>query len=1818
VAYQVNLQTVKVRDASNKDLLVFDIVKSAIQQKNIKRYFSQRRYQRAFEELYAEGELPAFGVLKTWGWAKEAIGSPVETLSRTMIGDDATDALLLMKRMNDFGEVVSDPLGAVEDQVGSWTTDASVANKLASKYLDVVLDLGTTVVSGYHDIWVNAQIGQYVDYRRGNNVDAGYELYRYLSGSGPLPTHDWELLAGDVKWFASSVPDDEDPPPQFWRMVEGLYQESVKQDDLDGLKKVLDAALPISKGQDVEADGPHRIDVSVFVENHNVLYGDPAEVCGGEKYDVELRLGAQGFRFLDDKLDPQNVNLSYEFEDVSADKSFYKSAEACALSERNSRATCLIPDVEIPEVTTSRRLPVDFRTSYRADYVSAHGNKYSVNKILEETHLPDFVIRPTGQLTYYVEGFEVGRRIGHDNTVYHDFGGDLEFGLGDKPLTAVDGISADLLVNGKRYELDVSPSGRFSESVVADEVHSAQLELSVPRYQGASCYRLSEEDKTVDLSVAELLAEQESEETTEGTKLGLYFTNSALSHHDDARRTVASGDMVNFWFPLSGEDSVEEAEDAYELYFDSDPYGGLTRLHPNAKFTEDSNGNVGVAFSYQYSQADYYRARVRPKKNGKFILVDGQPTTYYSPILVVESQTTINQAPTARAVVVGGQSQFSAGETFTLSAEGSTDPENDHLEYTWYYLADDRAAWLGRGVEFTHRTQVVGEHRFRVKAVDSNGNADFAEITLVVVESENSPPIAKINAPTSVEEDQGFAITTDGSSDSDGCIVGYHVTWGDGGESRLPPTDTCISDGFSWSHEYKAAGVYTIRLTATDDDGATDTAAATITVTETDDPEQVSVTSVSPTSAAAGQVVKYHVNGTNFPETVTAHIQNASYCGNKQRVSSELFTMDCMHRRTGSLEMTVKAQSGGELLAGGSVNIGFTPSQAEGFHYPVGLDEQTGERADFSGSQPVALAEQISPEQNNLYGANDVADNAKRGKPNSDNNLWRNAQDVGSFLELPGTEGVHPGEDWNQGSGDSDAGQPVTAIANGKVVRLANKGNLAWLMVLEHPQVGGDSVYSFYLHITGKQLTDGQMTSSVSSFGLQVGDWVSEKEVIGRLANMRGQNGSGLYAHLHFEIRTKYDPDLGDDWPGDNGNGYYTDGTIVVKKSSMTGDEIKRAHEVMSAVGFVDPSDFIDARRTPEASVAAIIADLQPREVVVDEQVTLTVTGSNIQQVSDVQPSAGNCSAARQTGFNEFELTCVFDNVGQTPVRVVVEGNDGKFVERSFDVAVNEADPVEGFSRDELRNRTLYRVYKENNRDWHLDRIIFGDDHYHYAPGITGPASFGPESYDIARDGSLVLVNATPGNPDGYTDVNVYPVKRADSYIEVCWDYGSDALFCALIYEDNGGDQGTERLYASSDAAKAFCEAQGGCVGADADEAGNLENGEATLRWQYNVDNETLDIDLLSTSFRNCGPNSVSESDALVLVTELSNTRMHWRHADGGIDQWSGSGTSSVNPAGTWYQSLADGSEYSLALSDNGSGSKPNGTGTLSGKCLPSNESGNREVDGLVQGLITAVTGSIATDLRIRLVTRDNVLQDSFSGLNCPISSSSGRFSDACLLGTNEEEFSASSGHHYQVVVYRDGNGDGRWNRGEETADCELQASTSGLDDYHQYGAWEQVDCYFDGRPEGGSDSGAGSGDPSGKRVTQGGINSPQPFSVGNTSCKAGVSQDVLSVVSDFQKYANAYARIGNDTTVIFNLDYPANSANSGASVQLGIVGNGTTDILYRTNYSSLSPSGGIKLARDVSAPYVGRYDLAVAVAEANDEDSGCVLRSTGYIEVVE
>jgi murein DD-endopeptidase MepM/ murein hydrolase activator NlpD len=154
--------------------------------------------------------------------------------------------------------------------------------------------------------------------------------------------------------------------------------------------------------------------------------------------------------------------------------------------------------------------------------------------------------------------------------------------------------------------------------------------------------------------------------------------------------------------------------------------------------------------------------------------------------------------------------------------------------------------------------------------------------------------------------------------------------------------------------------------------------------------------------------------------------------------------------------------------------------------------------------------------------------------------------------------GLHPGEDWNgRGGGATDLGQPVRAVAAGRVVFAAPCGQ-PWgnVVIVEH---------LFYENHLKRRVRS--LYAHLKEIGVREGGEVGRRQSVGTV----GQDPGRTFApHLHLEIRR--DPELSPTfWPSSNGK----DAAWIRER-------------------YAEPSSFIAARRSlfvPQKEAALVLVE---------------------------------------------------------------------------------------------------------------------------------------------------------------------------------------------------------------------------------------------------------------------------------------------------------------------------------------------------------------------------------------------------------------------------------------------------------------------------------------------------------------------------------------------------------------------------------------------------------------------------------------------------
>ncbi len=186
-----------------------------------------------------------------------------------------------------------------------------------------------------------------------------------------------------------------------------------------------------------------------------------------------------------------------------------------------------------------------------------------------------------------------------------------------------------------------------------------------------------------------------------------------------------------------------------------------------------------------------------------------------------------NQPPIANAGAdqTAMDSDGNGFETFLLNGSASSDPDGTIVSYEW----QEGAAVLGNGAMIAFNF-TVGIHNVTLRVTDDSGASSTDMATITVTAFANQPPVANAGPDKTASDADGTGSETvalDGSAsyDTDGAIVSYE--WKEG--EVVLGTGAVISPVF-------AVGMHTVVLTITDNNGATASDTAIVTVNANQQP----------------------------------------------------------------------------------------------------------------------------------------------------------------------------------------------------------------------------------------------------------------------------------------------------------------------------------------------------------------------------------------------------------------------------------------------------------------------------------------------------------------------------------------------------------------------------------------------------------------------------------------------------------------------------------------------------------------------------------------------------------------------------------------------------------------------------------------------------------------------------------------------------------------------------------------------------------------------------------------------------------------------
>ncbi|NIM10963.1 MAG: PKD domain-containing protein [Candidatus Aminicenantes bacterium] len=246
---------------------------------------------------------------------------------------------------------------------------------------------------------------------------------------------------------------------------------------------------------------------------------------------------------------------------------------------------------------------------------------------------------------------------------------------------------------------------------------------------------------------------------------------------------------------------------------------------PTADFTYTTN-NLTVNFTDQSSDPD------GTIQSWSWNFGDGGTSTAQNPSHTYGAAGTYNVTLTvtdndgatdsvSKNVTVSSANQPPTAD-FTYTTDGltanftdqSSDPDGTIQGWSWNF--GDGGTSTAQNPSHTYGA--AGTYTVTLTVTDNEGATDSVSKNVTVTTPQNQPPTADFTYTT----DGLTANFTDQSSDPDGTITNWSWNFGDGGSSTVQNP----------SHTYGAAGTYTVTLTVTDNDGATDSTSKQVTVSD--------------------------------------------------------------------------------------------------------------------------------------------------------------------------------------------------------------------------------------------------------------------------------------------------------------------------------------------------------------------------------------------------------------------------------------------------------------------------------------------------------------------------------------------------------------------------------------------------------------------------------------------------------------------------------------------------------------------------------------------------------------------------------------------------------------------------------------------------------------------------------------------------------------------------------------------------------------------------------------------------------------------------
>lgn len=333
----------------------------------------------------------------------------------------------------------------------------------------------------------------------------------------------------------------------------------------------------------------------------------------------------------------------------------------------------------------------------------------------------------------------------------------------------------------------------------------------------------------------------------------------SLLHHNVHALDIHSNNTTitrcSFWKNMYGVRILHGLHN--NVYHNNFAYNMEQASDAGANNTWDNGYPAGGNYWSNYAGTDHRRGPAQNQSGSDGIgdiplpIAGGSAADTYPLMDVVEDAAHIPNSPPQAAFFLYPPQPQSGQEIDFI--DQSTDPNGNSDIASWHWNFGD-----GNTSTIQHPAHVYehpGNYTVTLTVTDSQGANTSRETNITVA---NTPPVAHFTMSprqASVGETIQF---TDGSNDTNGDVISWNWTFGDGNTSAMQDP----------SHRYSDSGTYTVTLTVTDDDGAADTYTADMVIAGT---KPMAAFSAVPLQPKSGEPVSFTDLSTDDGSIVTWH-----------------------------------------------------------------------------------------------------------------------------------------------------------------------------------------------------------------------------------------------------------------------------------------------------------------------------------------------------------------------------------------------------------------------------------------------------------------------------------------------------------------------------------------------------------------------------------------------------------------------------------------------------------------------------------------------------------------------------------------------------------------------------------------------------------------------------------------------------------------------------------------------------------------------------------------------------------------------------------